>query len=171
MKGLRYSHVSCLMSHVMYNIYLACTNAAAAKTKEDHILIFKWNDAGLTARIAIAAANGWTNNAGAPVTTAEDMKEFIARFLTLAPNGGIDLGDHHDVFQFLPSYRRDAKMMALITDNLFLCHHGLGCTFANPAAQQAATLWPDIVYYLQSLMTIKSNAAVGPTDLDAYFNA
>lgn len=163
----------CLILTYTHCFFLAMHNIALAKKEqnscyygEDSILVFKWNNAGLLVRAPTATAHGWVNDLGAPVVTAEDMKEAIVQRLTQAPNGGTDLGDHHDLFQFLPSFKKYQCVAPLIQGNLFLRHHGLGWTFATPAAQAAASTWPDIVDYVQEVTIVKSNAA----DVPFYFN-
>lgn len=131
--------------------------------------MFKWNNQGLQDRVPIAAASGWINSLGVPVANEADMKEAISHFLTTGVNGGFDLGNHHDIFQFLPSYKKAVSMENLIANNLFLRHHAIGAAAPIVAA---AVNWTDIVYYLQEITIIKSksNAAVGPVDLPTAFN-
>jgi hypothetical protein len=133
---------------------------------EDLLYVFKWNAQGLLDRVATAAALGWTNNAGAVVTTANDMIEHFARSLTTGPNAGIDLGSHHDIFQFIPSHRATACLQAFVSGNLFLRHCGLGAT----PVIAGADAWRDIVDYFQEIQIVKSNAAVGPVDCPIVFN-
>ena len=133
-------------------------------------MLFKWNEPGLLARVPIASENGMTNFHGQPVETAADMKEAISRIFTTGPHQGIDLGAHHDLFQFLPSYNRDIKLNELMFNRQYLRHHGNGWDFDNYLQREEASQWPDIVEYLQVITITRANAAVGPVDVEFYFN-
>ena len=132
--------------------------------------MFKWNELGLLARVPIASENGMKNFRGQLVETAADMKEAISRILTTGTHSGTDLGAHHDLYQFLPSYNRDIKLNELMLNRQYLRHHGNGWDFENDMQREEATQWPDIVEYLQVITIIRANAAVGPVDVEFYFN-
>ena len=130
---------------------------------------------GLQARLATAIASNlqFVPNAGAPpqvVASVADMKLAIAQILCTGGDEGVDLGNHHDVFQFLPSYRRDVKMLILITNHTYLRHHAVGHNWGATGPPPDVDTWPDIVNYLQALQITRANAAVGPVDLNHYFN-
>ena len=122
---------------------------------------------GLTARIGVAAAAGLTGPGGVAVATAGDMKHALATLLCSAPDAATDLGGHHDVFQFLPAYSRDAKLNALLLMHPWIRHHGGGMV---GAAMAGAAMWPDVVDYTQVITITRANAAVGPVDCPVYFN-
>jgi hypothetical protein len=133
---------------------------------QDPLLLFRWNDDGLAARIPIAAQAGLLTPQNQVVATVDDMKAAIFGFLCSAPDSGTDLGGHHDLIQFLPSHYRDSKMEALMTQHSYLKRHG-GPWVALPAN---ANQWPDIVHYVQVITITRANAAVGPVDVPNYFN-
>ena len=145
----------------------AMSNTKTSVTKgQDPLLLFRWNDAGLTARIHTAAQAGLTTPQHQVVASAEDMKAAIFGFLCAGLQGGTDLGGHHDLVQFLPSHHHIAKMEALLSQHTYLKRHG-GSWVALPAN---AGQWPDIVHYVQVITITRANAAVGPTELPSYFN-
>eukprot|EP01031_Cornospumella_fuschlensis_P031042 gene31042-37520_t len=118
---------------------------------------------GLAARVQHAALMGIVNHHNLPVSTAAELKAAIVRFLCSAPHAGVDLGGHNELIQFLPSYHRDAKLEALMTQYSFLKHHG----GVNQPPEGAAN-WPDIVHYAQIISITRANAAVGPIDTERY---
>ena len=130
---------------------------------------------GLQARLATAIASNlhFVAHAGGPpqvVASVADMKLTIAQILCSGGDEGVDLGNHHDVFQFLPYYRRDIKMVTLLTNHTYLRHHAFGHTWGATGPPHDVNNWPDIVNYLQALQITRANAAVGPVDLTHYFN-
>jgi hypothetical protein len=71
------------------------------------------------------------------------MKNGIAQFLTNGPDSRVDLGEHHDLFQFIPAHNRDRTLNCLLVTHPFLWRHGYGA--ANLPID--ANLWEDIVDY------------------------
>lgn len=124
-----------------------------------------------TAAAAGLSCNPAPGLARVPVTNVAEMKQAIAELLCSDPHGGVDLEGYHKIFQFLPSYRRDIKMMALITKHLYLRHAAIGYVWPAPGPPVGLDTWPDIVEYLQAIQITAANAAVGPVDLVTYFNA
>jgi hypothetical protein len=120
--------------------------------------------------VAAAAASGFVTPAGAPVSDANELRESLAAYLCNAPDAATDLGNNHDLFQFLPAHFRDGKIDALLSTNLWLRHHAHG--YVAPAAmiQPNTHLWPDIVDYCQVITITRANAAVGPVNCASYFN-
>lgn len=112
----------------------------SASTSEggDPLLFFKWNHQGLQARVDIASQNGMTTSAGNAVANSNDLIESISNILIAPPNGGVDLGNHHDIYLFLPAYSRDLKMNNLLIGRQYLRHHGQGWVFANDQDRDAA---------------------------------
>lgn len=145
----------------------AMSNTKNSATKgQDPLLLFRWNDAGLTARVPTAAQAGLTTPQHQVVASAEDMKAAIFGFLCAGPQGGTDLGGHHDLVQFLPSHHHFVKMEALLSQHTYLKRHG-GSWAALPAN---AGQWPDIVHCVQVITITRAQAALGPVDLPSYFN-
>ena len=122
---------------------------------QDPLVLMKWNMAGLSARVLMAAANGFVTFAGVPVANADELRVAIALRLSTPPHAATDLGNNHDLFQFLPSHFLFAKLEALISPNLWLRH---------------SALMPDIVDYCQVTTITRANAAVGPVNVGLYFN-
>ncbi len=105
-----------------------------------------------------------------PVATVAEMKQAITELLCSEPHGGVDLGGNHKIIQFLSSYRRDFKMMELMSQHLYLRHAALGYVWQAPGPPAGVNAWPDIVDYLQAIQIRAANAAIGPVDLVVYFN-
>ena len=124
---------------------------------------------------AVAAGLSFTPTPGlarVPVASVANMKQAIAELICSQPHSVVDLGGHHKIFQFLPSYRRDEKMTELMSHHLYLRHGALGYVWPAPGVPAAgANAWPDIVEYLQAIQITAANAAVGPVDLGFYFNS
>jgi hypothetical protein len=70
-------------------------------------------------------------------------------------HAGMDLGSHHDIFQFLPAHHRDGKFNSLLTKYPYL---------------RRTQGMDDIVVYVQGINIERADFAVGPTDLPLYFN-
>lgn len=119
---------------------------------------------GLNARLAIAQANGVVTPAGLPVANAEELKTAIALSMCTPPHNGSDLGNHHDLIQFLPAHYLHGKLNSLCMDWPWLRHGGGGVGGVGAGA------WPDVVDYCQVITITRANAAVGPVDTPIYFN-
>jgi hypothetical protein len=117
------------MNNRMELIEEAAQNAAedGFTGEEDPLVFFIWNDAGLQSRLAHAQLPGpqQLRIAGAPVTNVAQMKAALAEIICSGPNAGADLGGHHDIFQFLPAYKRDRMLSFLVT------HYGRSATRGN----------------------------------------
>ena len=118
--------------------------------------------AGLAVRIAAAAAAGLRTPANVPVATGPEVRGALAALLCNAPNAATALGNHHDLFQFLPAHHRDAKLNELLMAHPWIRSRGGGAP--------GAAAWPDVVHYCQVITITRANAAVGPVDCPVYFN-
>jgi hypothetical protein len=141
---------------------------------DDPLVELRWCDAGLTARVPLAAALGLTTPLGALVADAGNLRDAIVNLLCAAPNPGRDLG-HATLFEFRPHAIWTNKIAQLIMGYTWLRCHALG--YSPPPANSAAIAamvgshgWPDIVEYTQECTIVGSNKPILVADAPHYFN-